>query len=49
MLHLSTYVGYAALQNIYKKELLSKIKSKNTTLEIFFEKVKAIIKIIIIM
>ena len=34
---LSIHVGYATLQNIYKEERLS------TTLEIFFEKVKAII------
>ena len=45
MLHLSIHVRYAALQNsIYKKEILSKIKSKNTILEIFLEKVKAILK-----
>ena len=33
---LSIHLGYAALQNIYKEETLSKIKSKNTILEIFF-------------
>ena len=43
MLHLSIHVGYAALQNIYKEETSSKIKSKNSTLEILLEKVKAII------
>ena len=41
ILHLSIHVGYAALQNIYKKETLSKIKSKNTTIEIIFEKAQA--------
>ena len=41
MLYLSIHVGYATLQNIYKKETLIKIKSKNTTLEIFFEKAQA--------
>ena len=43
MLYLSIHVGYATLQNIYKKKTLNKIKYKNTTLEIFFEKLKAII------
>ena len=28
--HLSIHVGYADLQNIYKEETLTEIKSKNT-------------------
>ena len=36
MLHLSIYVGYAALQNIYKNEYYVK-KSKNISLEIFLK------------